>query len=55
MKDNKKWCVYVHTHKHTGKKYIGVTSVEPKERWGSNGNGYKGQLFGQAIKKIWME
>lgn len=51
MKNEKKWCVYVHTHKHTGKKYIGVTSVEPKERWGSNGNGYKGQLFGQAIKK----
>lgn len=35
----------------SGKKYIGITSRNPIARWGSNGNGYRGQAFENAIKK----
>lgn len=38
--DDKKWCVYCHTNKTNGKKYFGITSRQPEERW-KNGNGYK--------------
>ena len=56
MKDTtqkeKIWCVYIHTNKINGKKYIGITSQKPKDRWGKNGSGYKKQqYFWRAIKK----
>lgn len=34
------WCVYMHEHRETGKKYIGVTCQKPTKRW-KNGEGYK--------------
>lgn len=34
------WCVYIHTNRENGKKYVGVTCRDPKTRW-SNGNGYR--------------
>ena len=49
MKENN-WCVYMHTNKSNGKKYIGI-SKNPQARWGSNGHRYKKQYFGDAIKK----
>ena len=35
----KKFCVYVHTNKINGKRYVGVTSQCPEKRW-NNGKGY---------------
>ena len=51
MKNDKTWCVYIHTSPN-GKKYIGITSAKPKSRWGASGAGYKTQkLFYRAIQK----
>lgn len=44
-------CVYMHTVLANGKRYIGQTTSKPKERWGSNGHRYKGQMFYYAIQK----
>lgn len=49
-KEQKTWSVYVHVFPN-GKKYVGITSVDPKKRWGSNGTGYYGQIVYYAIKK----
>lgn len=39
--DEKRYCVYMHTFKDTGKRYIGQTCKNPPEkRWGKNGCGY---------------
>lgn len=51
MSEQKKWCVYIHTNKINGKKYIGITSNSVEQRWGMDGNGYKGQMFYNAILK----
>lgn len=47
------WCVYVHEHIESGKKYIGVTSSHPPSlRWGKNGRRYENHpVFYNAIKK----
>lgn len=52
VNDENKWCVYCHTNKTNGKKYFGITSKMPEERW-KNGHGYdKTQVyFYNAIKK----
>ena len=44
------WTVYCHTTP-SGKRYIGITSKKPEERW-RNGRGYiKDTPFGKAIEK----
>ena len=54
MNNNKNcWTVYCHTTP-SGKRYIGITSQKPEERW-KNGNGYKDTLFGKAIEKYKWE
>lgn len=48
---NGKYCVYVHTSKINGKKYVGQTCVKPEKRWNS-GKGYKDNpYFWRAIQK----
>lgn len=48
----KTYCVYMHTLKIDGRKYIGVTGQEPARRWRPNGAGYKLQsYFWNAIQK----
>ena len=48
---NGKYCVYVHTNKTNGKKYVGQTGLKPEKRWNS-GKGYKdNQYFWRAIQK----
>lgn len=37
--EKKKWCVYIHISP-SNKAYIGITSQNPKRRWGSNGVSY---------------
>ena len=34
------WTVYMHVNKINGKKYVGITSQKPEERWKNNGIGY---------------
>ena len=43
--------VYMHVNKANQKKYIGITSQKPEDRWGSNGRHYSNQYFAKAIKK----
>ena len=49
MDDN--YCVYIHTNKINGKKYIGLTKQEPEKRW-ANGKHYANSTyFKNAIEK----
>lgn len=45
----KGYCVYVHTNKTNGKRYVGITSQKPEARW-ENGYQYN-QHFSRAIEK----
>lgn len=50
--DNKKYIVYTHVNKLTGKIYIGITCQKPEYRWGSNGKNYRQcPYFWNAIQK----
>ena len=52
MNKERTWCVYIHINEINKKKYIGITSQNPKDRWGKNGNEYSDRYsFGKAIKK----
>lgn len=45
------YCLYCHTNKVNGKKYFGITGMDPRRRW-MNGIGYKSSRhFNFAIEK----
>lgn len=46
----KKYTVYVHEHRESGKKYIGITGMKPEHRW-NNGKGYTSGYFRNAIDR----
>lgn len=49
---SKKYIIYLHRNKINGKCYVGQTCQKPENRWGSDGNGYKQQIyFYRAIVK----
>lgn len=51
MENLTNWCVYMHENRVNGKKYIGITSQKPTNRW-RNGAGYDKQpRFFAAIQK----
>lgn len=54
-----KYCVYCHTNKINGKRYIGQTchQDDPSKRWGKNGEGYFDHniYFNNAIHKYGWE
>lgn len=51
MENLTNWCVYMHENRVNGKKYIGITSQKPTNRW-QNGRGYQRcPLFYAAIEK----
>lgn len=53
--EDNKWCIYIHTNKINGKKYIGQTCQTPEKRW-RNGLGYqKNPYFYNAIQKYGWE
>lgn len=48
---NNCFTVYMHVNKTNGKRYVGITSVNPIDRW-QNGKGYsKNKHFADAIRK----
>ena len=48
----KTFCVYMHTNKINGKKYIGQTCQKPESRWGADGKKYRTSThFWNAIQK----
>ena len=52
-KEERKYCVYCHTNRVNGKKYVGITSRRPEARWGKNGICYKhSSHFYNAIQKF---
>lgn len=51
MENLTNWCVYMHENRVNGKRYIGITSMKPTNRW-ANGEGYKRcPRFYPAIQK----
>ena len=51
MEQSKNYCVYCHTNKFNGKRYVGITCRPPEERW-QNGTRYNhNEHFYRAIQK----
>lgn len=49
------YCVYCHTNKIDGKKYVGITGQKPEKRWGNGRNYSHNAYFDNAIKKYGWE
>lgn len=55
MPQSNGYCVYCHTNKLNGKRYVGITCREPEERW-QNGTRYShNEHFYRAIQKYGWE
>lgn len=52
---NKNYCVYMHTNKINGKRYIGMTKLAPEARWGRQGSGYRHQpqFYNEILEYGW--
>lgn len=50
--EDRRWCVYMHTNKINGKKYVGITSLRPQERW-KRGLSYKGCVAFQNALNVY--
>lgn len=49
--NERKYCVYIHKNKITGKIYVGITCMNPETRW-AKGDGYrKNKEFNDDIQK----
>lgn len=51
MENLTNWCVYMHENRVNGKKYIGITSQKPTNRWRNGAGYYKQSRFYAAIQK----
>lgn len=49
--NKRKYCVYIHRNKVNGKRYVGVTSMKPEDRWKNGWGYYKQLIFWRAICK----
>lgn len=55
IQEAREYCIYVHTNKINGKKYVGQTCQIPEQRW-KNGKGYHNNIyFTRAIQKYGWE
>lgn len=53
---NYRYCIYCHTNKINGMKYVGCTHLNPLHRWQKDGNGYeKHTVFADDIEKYGWE
>lgn len=52
MEEERNYTVYMHVCKENNKTYVGITSQNPEDRWGSNGYRYNhNEYFTRAINK----
>lgn len=51
MPQERNYCVYCHTNKFNGKRYVGITCRTPEERWRNGTQYYHNEHFYRAIQK----
>lgn len=49
------YSVYIHINKINGKRYVGITSIDPYKRWRNGWGYYNNKYFMSAIKKYGWE
>lgn len=51
MPQERNYCVYCHTNRSNGKRYVGITCRTPEERWRNGTQYYHNEHFYRAIQK----